>query len=153
MASLCTSKICFPKIRSTLQTLAVLPTRTPLCLVISPHTLGFCFTSCAPGSPPDCSSYLGQSISSFYWFWLLSSSLTDKRIFEFGFYSYYFGSFFFLGELGLNSGLNACKTDALLLEPHLQAILLWLFGRWGLTNYLPMLTSNFDPPNLSFPNS
>jgi hypothetical protein len=43
---------------------------------------------------------------------------------------------FFLWNWGLNSGLHACKTGALLLEVHLQSILLWLFWRWGLTNYL-----------------
>jgi hypothetical protein len=31
--------------------------------------------------------------------------------------------------LSLNSGLKACKASALLLEPHLQSILLWLFWR------------------------
>jgi hypothetical protein len=34
------------------------------------------------------------------------------------------------------------KAGALPLEPHLQPILLWLFWRWGLKNYLPGLTSN-----------
>jgi hypothetical protein len=28
------------------------------------------------------------------------------------------------------------------LKPYLQSILLWLFWRWGLTNYLPRLFSN-----------
>jgi hypothetical protein len=32
----------------------------------------------------------------------------------------------------LNSGLCACKTGALPLEPYIQFILLWLFWRWGL---------------------
>jgi hypothetical protein len=31
--------------------------------------------------------------------------------------------------------------------------LLWLFWRLSLTNYLPGLASNRDPPNLSFPSS
>jgi hypothetical protein len=31
----------------------------------------------------------------------------------------------------LNSGLCTCKAGALLLEPHLQSIFLWLFWRWG----------------------
>jgi hypothetical protein len=41
--------------------------------------------------------------------------------------------------------LHACKADTLLLEPHLQSILLWLFWRWGLTNYLPGLALNHNP--------
>jgi hypothetical protein len=36
---------------------------------------------------------------------------------------------------------------------HLQPILLWLFWRWGLTNYLPGLTLIQDLPGLNFPNS
>jgi Trk-type K+ transport system membrane component len=36
-------------------------------------------------------------------------------------------------------------------EPHLQFILLWLFWRWGLMNYLLGLTLNFDLPGLSLP--
>jgi hypothetical protein len=41
--------------------------------------------------------------------------------------------FFFGGTWGLNSGLHAykagtCKAGTLLLEPHLQSILVWLFG-------------------------
>jgi hypothetical protein len=31
--------------------------------------------------------------------------------------------------------------------------LLWLFWRWGLTNYLPGLASHLDPPNPSLPSS
>jgi hypothetical protein len=34
-------------------------------------------------------------------------------------------------DLGFNSGLYGCKAGTLLLEPHLQPILLWLFWRWG----------------------
>jgi hypothetical protein len=41
--------------------------------------------------------------------------------------------------MDLNSGLHACKAGALLLEPRLQSILLWLFWSWGLVNYLPGL--------------
>jgi hypothetical protein len=41
-------------------------------------------------------------------------------------------NFFFLWwDWGLNSGLCTCKAVTLLLEPHLQSILLWLFWRWG----------------------
>jgi hypothetical protein len=36
---------------------------------------------------------------------------------------------FFWWDWGLNSGLHACKGGTLLLEPHLQSILLWLFWR------------------------
>jgi hypothetical protein len=32
-----------------------------------------------------------------------------------------------------------------MLAPHLPSILLWLFWRWGLVNYLPGLTLNLDP--------
>jgi hypothetical protein len=52
----------------------------------------------------------------------------------------------------LNLGLHTCKADALLLEPYFQSILLWLFWRWGLVNYLPM-ASNHDLPDLSLPSS
>jgi hypothetical protein len=31
--------------------------------------------------------------------------------------------------------------------------LLWLFWRWGLTNYLPGLAWNHNSPNVSLPNS
>jgi hypothetical protein len=38
--------------------------------------------------------------------------------------------FFFLWDWSLNSGLCAYKVDTVMLEPHLQSILLWLFWRW-----------------------
>jgi hypothetical protein len=38
---------------------------------------------------------------------------------------------------GYDAGLHVCKAGALPFEPHLQPILLWLFWRWGLVNYLP----------------
>jgi hypothetical protein len=41
--------------------------------------------------------------------------------------------FFFLMGLGLNSGFHAYKVGALLLEPSLQSILLWLFWRWDVS--------------------
>jgi hypothetical protein len=53
----------------------------------------------------------------------------------------------------LNSGLCTHKPGALSLEPLLQPILLWLFWRWGLENFLPRPASNLDPPNLSLPSS
>jgi hypothetical protein len=34
-------------------------------------------------------------------------------------------------DWGLNSQLHTCKAGALLLKPHLQSILLWLFGDGG----------------------
>jgi hypothetical protein len=49
------------------------------------------------------------------------------------------------GDWGLNLGLCTCKAGALLLEPHLQSILLWLFWRWGLV-FVPRLASNCDSP-------
>jgi hypothetical protein len=52
--------------------------------------------------------------------------------------------FFFFMDLGLNSGLCDCKAGTLPLEPHLQSIFLWLFWRWGLTNYLHGLASNLS---------
>jgi hypothetical protein len=53
----------------------------------------------------------------------------------------------------LNSRLCTCKAGALLLEPHPQSILLWLFWRLSLTNYLAGLALNCDPLNFSLPSS
>jgi hypothetical protein len=61
--------------------------------------------------------------------------------------------FFFCWDWGLNSGICTCKAGALLLEPHPQSILLWLFWRWGLLSPLPRLDWNLDLPDLSFPYS
>jgi hypothetical protein len=61
--------------------------------------------------------------------------------------------FFFLVVQGLNSGLRACKADALLPETHHLSFLLWLFWRWDVVNYLPGLTSNCNPPYLSLSSS
>jgi hypothetical protein len=41
--------------------------------------------------------------------------------------------FVFWWDWGLNSGLHIHKASVLLLEPHLQSILLWLFWRWGVS--------------------
>jgi hypothetical protein len=61
--------------------------------------------------------------------------------------AYYLSSFFWEGWAGvLNSGLCPCK---ILPESHLQPILLWLFWRWGLEDYLPRLALNFNTPSLS----
>jgi hypothetical protein len=45
---------------------------------------------------------------------------------------------------GLNSGLCPCKAGAVPVESHLQSMLVWLFWRWSLWNYLPRLVSNSD---------
>jgi hypothetical protein len=50
--------------------------------------------------------------------------------------------FVFSQNWGLNSGLCVRQAVTLPLELHLQFILLWLFWRWGLANYLPSLASN-----------
>jgi hypothetical protein len=52
--------------------------------------------------------------------------------------------FSFLVELGFDTGLQACQV--LLLEPHLQSILLWLFEIW---KSIPLLAQNLYPPCLS----
>jgi hypothetical protein len=44
----------------------------------------------------------------------------------------------------LNSGLHVYKAGTLLLDSHLQSILLWLFWRWSFVNYLRRLASNYD---------
>jgi hypothetical protein len=63
---------------------------------------------------------------------------------------YYHLFFFFWWDWDLNSGFFTCKAGALLLESHIQSILLSLVWRWGsLTNYLPGLALNLSPPNLS----
>jgi hypothetical protein len=54
----------------------------------------------------------------------------------------------FLVDWSLNSKLHTCKAGALPLHPHPQFILLWLFWRWGLANYLFRLASNCDSPDL-----
>jgi hypothetical protein len=58
-------------------------------------------------------------------------------------FHFFFGFLvYFLMGLGLNSGLHAFKAGALPLELHVQFILLWLFWKWGLENYLPWLQSS-----------
>jgi hypothetical protein len=44
------------------------------------------------------------------------------------------------------SGLHACKGGILPLKSHLQSILLWLFWKWSLKDYLPGLASNLILP-------
>jgi hypothetical protein len=60
-------------------------------------------------------------------------------------------------SLSLSLFLSLSRWDFTLakqtLEPHLQSILLRLFWRWGLMNYLPGLVSSHNPPDLSFPSS
>jgi hypothetical protein len=43
---------------------------------------------------------------------------------------------FFWWDWGLDSRVHACKAGTLSLEPQLLSILLWLFWRWGLANFL-----------------
>jgi hypothetical protein len=61
--------------------------------------------------------------------------------------------FAFFVDWGLDSGLCACKAGPLLLESLLQSILLWLFWRWGLLNYVPKLASNCNTPDLCLQSS
>jgi hypothetical protein len=61
--------------------------------------------------------------------------------------------FLFWWDWNLNLGLRAHKAGILLIDPHFQSILFWLFWRWGVVNYLPGLVSNHDPPDLSLPRS
>jgi hypothetical protein len=67
----------------------------------------------------------------------------------------YTGFFLFVGLslflVGLRFELRALHLQNRPLEPHLQSILLWLFWRWDLVNYLPWLALNCNPPNLSLP--
>jgi hypothetical protein len=56
---------------------------------------------------------------------------TDKCILRFVIHT------FSLVGLEFNSSLHNCKAGSLLPEPRLQFILLWLFCRWYLSNYLP----------------
>jgi hypothetical protein len=59
-------------------------------------------------------------------------------------------------RLGFELRALYVKTGFLPFEPHLQFILLWLFWRWWwgfLTNYLPRLALNCDPPDLSLSSS
>jgi hypothetical protein len=58
----------------------------------------------------------------------------------------------FLWDWDLNSGLHTCK-DPLPPEPHLQSILLWLFGDEDVMNNLPGLILNGDSPYLRIPRS
>jgi hypothetical protein len=46
-------------------------------------------------------------------------------------YIFFLFQYFFWWDWGLNSELCICKAATLLLEPHLQHMLLWLFWRWG----------------------
>jgi hypothetical protein len=68
-------------------------------------------------------------------------------------YDLFTSFFFFWWDWGFNSALCTWKVGTLPLEPHLQSLLLWLFGDGGLTNYLPGLALNCDLPDLSLPSS
>jgi hypothetical protein len=63
------------------------------------------------------------------------------------FLSFFF--FFFCGAEDWTQGFMLAKQAQL--EPCFQSILLWLFWRWGLMNYLPVLALNHIPPDLSLP--
>jgi hypothetical protein len=60
-------------------------------------------------------------------------------------------SSFFIG-LGFELRASHLQSRSLLLDPHLQSILLWLIWKWDLTNYLPV-ASTCDSPDLSLPSS
>jgi hypothetical protein len=67
-----------------------------------------------------------------------------------------FGDIVFLVGLGFELRACTCKASALLLKPHLQSILLWLFWRLGGGEGsidLPRLESNHGLPDLSLPSS
>jgi hypothetical protein len=55
--------------------------------------------------------------------------------------------------LGFELGASHLKSGAVLLEPHLQSILLCIFWRWGLEtpSYLPRVSSNCNSPDISLP--
>jgi hypothetical protein len=60
----------------------------------------------------------------------------------------------FLGRTGVwTQEFCIHKAGSLPLDPHLQSILLYLLWRWSLTNYLPGLAPNHNPPDLSLLNS
>jgi hypothetical protein len=60
---------------------------------------------------------------------------------------------YFFGGTGIwTQGFCACKTGFLPLESHVHLTLI-IFGDGGLTNYLPGLASNHNPPDLSCPRS
>jgi hypothetical protein len=54
------------------------------------------------------------------------------------------GTNFFFG------GTGGFWTQGFVLAKH---TLLWLFRRWDLWNYLPMMALNLNPPNLSLPSN
>jgi hypothetical protein len=58
-----------------------------------------------------------------------------------------------LVELGFKLRTLCLQSRCLTTWANLLPILLWLFWRWGLMNYLPRLALNYDAPNLSLPNS
>jgi hypothetical protein len=66
---------------------------------------------------------------------------------------YFYFRFFLVGG-GTGVWTQAlCKAGNLLLEPHLQPSLIWLFWRCGSLNHLPQLALNYKPPDLSLPSS
>jgi hypothetical protein len=61
--------------------------------------------------------------------------------------------FFFLVGLGFELRALHLQSKCSVLETHFQTILLWLFWRWDLANYLPGLALNLDPPCISLPSN
>jgi hypothetical protein len=68
-----------------------------------------------------------------------------------------FSYFIFWWNWDLNSGVHGCKAGGhkagTLLLSHDQSILLWLFWKWGLINYLFGQALNHDSPHLSLPSN
>jgi hypothetical protein len=81
---------------------------------------------------------------------LRMSSPCESKSMQDGNHILLYPPFFFFGRTwALNSRLHTCIAGALLLDPHFQSTLLWLFWRWGLGNYLPRLDSNCYSPDLA----
>jgi hypothetical protein len=73
---------------------------------------------------------------------LLPSSSWVCFIFLEKIFSFYLFTFFFRWYWGFEFRASC------LLERNFTTFLCWVFLRWGLVNYLLMLTSNGDPPDL-----
>jgi hypothetical protein len=62
--------------------------------------------------------------------------------------------YLFLMGLGFKTqGFVLAKQALLLLEPHLQCILLWFILEMGVSRTIVPIVSNVDPPDLSLPSS
>jgi hypothetical protein len=69
----------------------------------------------------------------------LFSQLLTKDLYMAVFWASHIFQFTFFFFYGI--GVCTCKAGTLTLKPYLQSILLWLFWRLGLMNYLPRLSS------------